>query len=545
MKDTLQADVLIVGSGIAGLSLALKLSQVADVILVTKKQSAESATNWAQGGIAAVTAQDDDIQLHVEDTLRAGAGLCHEDAVRLVVETAPTRIRELMELGVRFSRHEGELSLGREGGHSRSRILHHRDRTGMEIESVLLRRARKSGRLRVLEHHLMIDLLIDPHPRAGELARTPRCYGAYVLETRKNFVKTITARAVVLATGGSGTVYEHTTNPTIATGDGVVAAWRAGARVGNLEFMQFHPTTLYQPGSDDKPRELITEALRGHGALLKNLDGERFMLKYDERGELAPRDIVARAIDAEMKKRGERYVLLDASHLDAPGLRREFPHIDTICRGHNIDFTADPIPVVPAAHYQCGGVVTDLRARTSIPGLFAIGEVAMTGVHGANRLASNSLLEAVVFADQAAASCGEWLRECPPAPEAQSWSEEGTVNSEEWILVQHDRNEIRKLMWDYVGIVRSTLRLQRARRRLDLLVDEVTDFYRRTRISAPLVELRNLAIMADLIVSCAQSRSESRGLHFMSDRPNSAAQSPPQDTVKSLYPALLSLVSDQ
>jgi L-aspartate oxidase len=537
MNDQLQTDILIVGSGIAGLSLALKLSQVADVILVTKKQSAESATNWAQGGIAAVTATDDDFNIHVQDTLRAGAGLCHEDAVRLVVETAPLRIKELMDLGVRFSRHDGELALGREGGHSRSRILHHRDRTGMEIESVLLRRARKSGRLQVFEHHLMIDLLIDPHPRNGALTRTPRCYGAYVLETRRNLVKTITAKAVVLATGGSGTVYEHTTNPTIATGDGVVAAWRAGARVGNLEFMQFHPTTLFQAGLDDKPRELITEALRGHGALLKNLDGERFMLKYDERGELAPRDIVARAIDAEMKRRGEQYVLLDASHLDAPGLRREFPHIDTICRGHNIDFTSEPIPVVPAAHYQCGGVVTDLDARTTIPGLFAIGEVAMTGVHGANRLASNSLLEAVVFADQAARSCASWLAECPPLPAAEAWSDEGTVNSEEWILVQHDRTEIRRLMWDYVGIVRSTLRLQRARRRLDLLVDEVTDFYRRTKVTAPLIELRNLAIMADLIVSCAQSRQESRGLHFMSDQ-RSAAQSPPRDTVMSLYPDL-------
>jgi L-aspartate oxidase len=316
----------------------------------------------------------------------------------------------------------------------------------------------------------------------------------------------------------------------------VIAAWRAGAAVANLEFFQFHPTTLYESDRTDKPRELITEALRGHGAYLRNLEGERFMLRSDERGELAPRDIVARAIDAELKKRGESHVLLDATHLDAPGLRREFPHIDKICRDHGIDFTQQPIPVVPGAHYQCGGVVTDLDARTTIPGLFAVGEVAMTGVHGANRLASNSLLEAVVFAEQAARSCTQWLQEAGDVPVAEEWSAEGTVNQEEWVLVQADRDEIRTLMWDYVGIVRSTLRLERARRRLDLLVAEITDFYRRTRISSGLVELRNLALMADLIVRSAQSRRENRGLHFMSDfRPHGTPQEP-RDTVMSLYP---------
>ncbi len=537
MAANATSDVLIIGSGIAGLSLALKLARVVDVILVTKKESAESATNWAQGGIAAVTAQDDDFAMHVQDTIRAGAGLCNHEAVELVVESAPGRIRELMDLGVRFTRDEdGGLALGREGGHSRSRILHHEDRTGMEIESVLLRTARETGRLRVFEHHLMVDLLLDPHPkRAAEQQILPRCFGAYVLDTRHHVVQALTAKAVVLATGGSGMLYQHTTNPDIATGDGVIAAWRAGAAIGNLEFFQFHPTTFYEPNGDDKSRDLITEALRGAGGNLRTRDGERFMFRYDQRGELAPRDIVARAIDAEMKRRGDSSVQLDCTHLPAELLRAEFPHIDSICKSHGIDFTREPIPVVPAAHYQCGGVVTDLRARTTIPGLFAVGEVAMTGLHGANRLASNSLLEAVVFAHQAAASCTEWLRDASALPDPESWSEKGTVNQEEWVLIQHDRDEIRKLMWDYVGIVRSTLRLERASRRLGLLVGEVRDFYKRTRLSAPLVELRNLSMLADLTVQCALSRKESRGLHFMSDYPLPDDSVPVRDTVRSLY----------
>ena len=405
---SLKTDVLIIGSGIAGLSLALKASRFADVILVTKKSSAESATNWAQGGIAAVTAKDDDFRLHIEDTLLTGAGLCKREAVELIVESAPERIKELAELGVRFTKREGELELGREGGHSRNRILHHRDRTGMEIESVLLRKARETGRLQVLEHHLMIDLLI--HPRPGKSTDRARCFGAYVLDSLQDQIKAITAKAVILATGGSGMVYLHTTNPSIATGDGVVAAWRAGAAVGNLEFFQFHPTTFYEPDGRGDSRDLITEALRGAGAKLKTLDGEPFMSRYDSRDDLAPRDIVARAIDAEMKKRGDKSVLLDCTHMPAAALKKNFPNIDEICRRHGLDFTQEPIPVVPGAHYQCGGVITDLFARTALPGLFAVGEVAMTGVHGANRLASNSLLEAIVFAHQAAISCEEWLR---------------------------------------------------------------------------------------------------------------------------------------
>lgn len=532
------ADILIVGSGIAGLSLALKASRYADVLLVTKKESADTATNWAQGGIAAVTAGNDDFRLHVEDTLRTGAGLCHEDAVRLVVETAPARIAELDALGVRFTRHEGELALGREGGHSRSRILHHQDHTGQEIESVLLREARASGRLELLEHHLMIDLLLDPRPKfAQQSGRSPRCFGAYVLDTEHDVVEALTAKAVVLCTGGSGMVYLHTTNPAIATGDGLIAAWRAGATVGNLEFFQFHPTTLWEPDDRGASRALITEALRGHGAILRAQSGEQFMEKYDARKELAPRDIVARAIDAELKKRGDDYVVLDCTHLDADELRKSFPYIDRICRARGIDFTKEWIPVVPAAHYQCGGVVTDLDAHTSIRGLFAVGEVAMTGLHGANRLASNSLLEAVVFADQAARSCQEWIAQCPPPPEPDPWSAEGTVNQEEWVLVEHNRDEIRTVMWDYLGIVRSTFRLERAQRRMNLLKAEAEDFYRRTRVNGPLVELRNLVLLADLIVRSAMSRKESRGLHYMTDFPEPDSSSPPQDTLLSKYPA--------
>ena len=527
-----KADVLIVGSGIAGLSLALKIAQYADVILVTKKDSAESATNWAQGGIAAVTDKGDDFTLHIEDTLHAGAGLCRDGAVRLVVENAPDRIRELMELGVRFTRHDGDLALGREGGHSRSRILHHEDRTGQEIESVLLRRARETGRLRLLEHHLMVDLLVEPRPReAAKKGVTSRCFGAYVLDEHRDAVETVTARAVMLATGGSGMVYLHTTNPSIATGDGVVAAWRAGATVGNMEFFQFHPTTLFEHNGGGASRALITEALRGHGAVLRARNGDSFMERYDSRRELAPRDIVARAIDAELKKRGDPYVVLDCTHLPADGLRRDFPHIDAICRQRGMDFTVEPIPVVPAAHYQCGGVVTDLDARTDVRGLFAVGEVAMTGVHGANRLASNSLLEAVVFAHQAAQSCRQWLQEAPPPPEAQNWSAEGTVNQEEWVFIEHNRDEIRKVMWDYVGIVRSIIRLERAQRRTSLLKQEIEDFYLRTRVNGPLVELRNLIVLADLIVRSALSRRESRGLHFMSDFPKLDTNHPPRETI--------------
>lgn len=403
---------------------------------------------------------------------------------------------------------------------------------------MLLEQARDSGRLTLLEHHSMIDLLVQPRPKQRAHATDPiRCYGAYVLNTVKDQIETVTARAVVLATGGSGMVYLHTTNPSIATGDGLIAAWRAGATVGNLEFFQFHPTSYYEPeDSGTKPRALITEALRGYGAILRNRRGDRFMDRYDARLELAPRDIVARAIDAEMKKLGDPFVVLDCTHLRRDDLRRDFPNIDRICQDHGLDFTTEPIPVVPAAHYQCGGVLTDLQTRTNIQGLFAVGEVAMTGLHGANRLASNSLLEAVVFAHQAARSCEEWLKTAPPIPAADDWSAEGTVNQEEWVLVEHNRDAIRKTMWDYVGIVRSTFRLERAQRRMTLFKQEIDEFYRKTRVNAPLVELRNLVLLADLIIRMAINRRESRGLHFMTDFPQPGHEKP-QDTLLNKYPA--------
>jgi len=509
-------DIVIIGSGIAGLSMALKCSRFADVLLITKKTSAQSATNWAQGGIAAVTATDDDFTLHVDDTQNAGAGLCDLSVVEMVVHQAPQRIQELADLGVRFTKRDGEIELAREGGHSRARILHHKDQTGQEIESVLLKRVRESSRIQILEHHVMVDLLVTPRPSYREALFGQRCYGVYVLDSRNGVIEPVRARAVVLATGGSGMVYQHTTNPTIATGDGVAAAYRAGAVVSDMEFFQFHPTTMYD--RDDREQNyLITEALRGFGAQLKTMDGVRFMQNYDDRAELAPRDIVARAIDSELKRHGHPYVVLDCTHLEHKTLRAKFPHIDKTCKRKGFDFTNEPIWVVPAAHYQCGGVETDKQGRTSINGLYAVGEVACTGLHGANRLASNSLLEAVVFAGNASEHCEQWLKECDTLPDADPWSSKGTHKQREAVLIKHNRDEIRRTMWNYVGIVRSNQRLERAAARLELLTKEIAEFYQRTRMSSDLVELRNLVLVADLIVRSALARKESRGLHFSTD----------------------------
>jgi L-aspartate oxidase len=537
--STLSCDVLVIGSGVGGLTFALKAARFADVILITKKESMESATNYAQGGIAGVIAADDRFTLHIEDTLTGGAGLCHEDAVKLVVEQGPERIRELMEWGVDFTRDRDGLSLGREGGHSRARIVHHADHTGREVEKVLTHAARQTGRVRVLEHHLAIDLLVNPKVRAGESTTDGiRCFGAYVLDTKNEVVKTILAHAIVLASGGTGVVYQHTTNPTIATGDGIAMAWRAGAKIGNLEFMQFHPTALYESQERKEERRfLISEAVRGFGGILRTTDGEPFMAQYHPQKDLAPRDIVARAIDAEMKRRGDEFVLLDCTHLPALALRESFPLISETCLSRGLDITRDLIPVVPAAHYMCGGVVTDLFARTNLQGLFAVGEVAMTGVHGANRLASNSLLEAVVFADRAAQACEQWLTESAPLLRAEAWSDEGTINQEEWVLISHDRQEIQRLMWDYVGIVRSDFRLHRAERRVRLLEREIMEFYWRTKVTEPLIELRNLALVARLIVHCALTRRESRGLHFTTDYPKRDDAHFREDTILS-YGAL-------
>ena len=511
-------DFLVIGSGIAGLSYALKVSRFGTVAIITKKEKAESNTNYAQGGVAAVMSTVDSFDLHVSDTLSVGQGLCHRDAVEIMVREGPARLQELIEVGVRFTQRGGTLDLGREGGHSANRIVHADDLTGREIERGLLEAIAERDNIAMYEDHAAVELITQHHVDPTRLV--PRgeiqCWGAYVFDTRTGNVNTFLARSVMLCTGGLGQVYLHTTNPVIATGDGVAMAYRAGASVGNMEFIQFHPTTLYNSGS---PSFLISEAVRGFGGVLKLRNGEEFMQKYDARKSLAPRDIVAYAIDTELKKRGDEYVLLDLRHLAADQVKSHFPYIYNTCLTRfKLDITSEPIPVVPAAHYSCGGVVTDIDGRTSIRGLFAAGEVSMTGVHGANRLASNSLLEALVFSDRAVSASRNFIDEqVTRVPEVGGWDDSGTFNAEEWVLVSFNRREIQQIMWDYVGIVRSTLRLERAYRRMELLRQEIEDFYKRTKVTEPLLELRNLALCASLIIRCASSRNESRGLHVNTD----------------------------
>ena len=543
-------DFLVIGSGVAGLSFALRAAEHGTVAVVTKKASAESNTNYAQGGIAAVMDPDDNVEDHVRDTLVAGAGLCDEDVVRMVVTEGPERIRELMEWGARFDRDDaGDLHLGREGGHSADRIVHAADMTGREVERALLAAVRQSPQITLHEHHFAVNLLTEHQlkasgdagdgqggraasssspssapgpasPEASGEAGGLHCFGAYVLDEATGRVETFLARVTLLAAGGAGQVYLHTTNPTVATGDGIAMAYRARATVANMEFVQFHPTSLYLPGADFGGRAfLITEAVRGDGGLLRNLGGERFMPAYDEREELAPRDIVARAIDDQMKRRGEPHVWLDISHKPAAAVLAHFPNIYETLLGHGIDMTRDPIPVVPAAHYTCGGVVVDTEGRTSIAGLFACGEVTCSGLHGANRLASNSLLEALVYAHRALAPAAEYARGVAHEDRIPDWDETGTENPREWILVSANRRELRTVMQDYVGIVRSTLRLERAARRIDLIYRETEEFYQRTTLTSELCELRNLAAVAHMIVGCARQRRESRGLHSMLDFP--------------------------
>ena len=529
---SVETNFLIIGSGMAGLSCALKLAKHGTVAVVTKKEKAESNTNYAQGGIASVFHPKDSYEQHVQDTIQAGAGLCDPDIVRLVVERGPALIQELVELGVGFTRTgEGFFDLGREGGHHRQRIVHVKDHTGREVERALIDAVKDEKNITMYEDHSAIDLITEHHVFTPTQARgaSLNCWGAYVLNSQTNRVSRFLAQATILATGGCGQVYLHTTNPAIATGDGVAMSFRAGAPIANMEFMQFHPTTLYHPDADSF---LITEAMRGFGAVLINKNGEAFVEKYHPMGSLAPRDIVARAIDAELKKSGERCVYLDVTHKSADEIKNRFPVIYEKCKSYKLDIATEPIPVVPAAHYSCGGVVTDERGSTEISGLFACGEVACTGVHGANRLASNSLLEALVFAEQCAIAATEFVTsqgfKYPPIP---YWDDVGTFNSEEWVLISHDLTEIKNLMWDYVGIVRSNFRLERALSRMRLIRQEIENFYRRTTVTDGLIELRNLATVAQLIIQSALLRKESRGLHYTTDFPKRDDENFSNDTI--------------
>ena len=511
-----QFDFVIIGSGIAGLSFALKAARHGTVAVVTKKAKAETNTAWAQGGIAAVTDGADSFEAHVKDTLIAGAGLCDEKVVRSIVADGPARIQELMEIGVHFDqRPDGTPDLTREGGHSARRILHSRDATGREIERALLEAIAREPRITLLENHMAVDLITLR--KLGLSIVEDRCVGVYVLDEATASVLTIRTDRLVLATGGCGKVYLYTTNPSIATGDGVAMAWRAGAPVANMEFIQFHPTCLFHPGARSF---LISEAVRGEGGRLVDRGGKEFAHRYDPRGALAPRDVVARAIDAEMKRTGAPCVFVDISHKPGDFIRAHFPTIHERCLSLGIDITKQPIPVVPAAHYQCGGVVTDDHGASALPGLFAIGEVACTGLHGANRLASNSLLEAVVLAHRAAERLSDWRPpSAPKLTDLPEWKSGGAADVDELVVIYHNWDELRRIMWDYVGIVRTDKRLQRAAARLRNLQMEIQKFYWDFKVTTDLLELRNLATVASLIVDSALLRRESRGLHYTLDHP--------------------------
>ena len=510
MKYT--SDFLVIGSGLAGLLSAHKLSALGTVHLLTKKEVSECNSNYAQGGIAAAIGRDDSPASHAEDTIKAGAGLCDEAIVRLVADEAPARVRELRELGVRFCEKDGALDLGLEAAHSHRRILHAGDVSGREIIRALVQRCREDANIRIFENHIAVNLIRD-----GQGA----CCGTYALERASGVVHTFAARATVLATGGAGKVYIYTSNPDVATGDGMAMAWRAGAALADMEFVQFHPTCLYHPQAKSF---LISEALRGEGGRLIDSRGRAFMSDYDGQGDLASRDIVARAIDAELKRTGAECVFLDMTHKTAGYLRGRFPNIYDKCLSFGVDMAVSPIPVVPAAHFFCGGIRTDADAATSIPRLFAVGEVAQTGLHGANRLASNSLLECCVFAHRLAlrleARRDEWAgRDIPPPPD---WNPGRAVKSEEAVVIAQNWDEIRRLMWNYVGIVRSEKRLERALNRMRLLNREIEQYYWDFLLTSDLIELRNIAVVATAVIRSAMARRESRGLHYTLDFPKSA-----------------------
>lgn len=511
-----KVDVLIIGSGIAGLSYALKVAENHSVYIVTKSNEDESNTKYAQGGIAAVWHDKDTIEKHIQDTLIAGAGLCDEEAVRVVVTEGTERVRELIELGANFDKNkEGTYDLAKEGGHSEHRILHYKDITGYEIERALIAQIRKHKNITVLDHHYAIDVITQHH--LGEVvtshSKDIKCFGAYILNTKTQKIETVLSKITLMATGGAGHVYATTTNPTIATGDGIAMVYRAKGRVKDMEFVQFHPTSLYNPG--EHPSFLITEAIRGFGAVLKTVDGKEFMQKYDERLSLAPRDIVARAIDNELKTRGEDFVYLDCRHLDRKAFIEHFPNIYEKCMKLGIDPFVKMIPVVPAMHYLCGGILVDNNGQSTIGNLFAVGECACTGLHGANRLASNSLLEAVVFAHRAAKLTAENLPNISFKDNIPNWDAEGTEHAEEMVLITQSQREVQQIMSNYVGIVRSELRLKRAFDRLEILYKENEALYEQTTVTQKLGELRNLICIGYLIIKHAMRRKESVGLHYM------------------------------
>ncbi len=515
------------------MSAALRLAEHRKVALVTKHELLDGASSWAQGGIAAVLDGADSIEDHIRDTHIAGAGLCHDDAVRFVVEHGRSSVEWLVAQGVPFTRdghHPEDLHLTREGGHSHRRIVHAADATGSAVQKTLVGQIKSHPNIEVLEWHIAVDLITSRKLGNPGLGGPNRVWGAYVLDRKSGTVKTIAARFTLLAAGGAGKVYLYTTNPDTSTGDGVAMGYRAGAAVANMEFIQFHPTCLFHPHAKSF---LISEALRGEGGLLKLPDGERFMPRHDERAELAPRDVVARAIDFEIKKHGIDCVYLDITHKGAEFILEHFPTIHARCLEFGIDITREPIPVVPAAHYTCGGLTTDLRGRTQVAGLYALGEVACTGLHGANRLASNSLLECLVFSESAAADI--LALESPAPPALPPWDESRVTDADEEVIIAHNWDELRRTMWNYVGIVRTTKRLERARHRIALLQQEIEEFYGKFRVTNDLIELRNLVLTAELIVRCAMERHESRGLHFSRDYPDLLAQA--RDTVLNPEPA--------
>ena len=515
-----RTDFLVIGSGIAGLSFALKAAKYGKVTVVTKANLEDTNTRYAQGGIAAVFSEPDNFEKHINDTLIAGGGICNEEVVRMVVHEAPDRIKDLINLGVSFDKKEdGTYDLAKEGGHTEYRILHHKDKTGESIQMTLMERVRNEPNIEILEHHFAIEILTQHH--LGEVVKRNypdiKCFGAYVADLVNQQVITLLSKVTIVATGGIGNVYLTTTNPEIATGDGVAMVYRAKGTIENMEFIQFHPTSLYDP--EKKPSFLITEALRGYGAVLKNLSGERFMNRYDSRGSLAPRDIVARAIDNEMKIWGDDHVWLDCTHLKPEGLKDHFPNVYEHCLERGIDFTKDMIPVVPCAHYSCGGIKVDINGQSNIDRLYALGEVSSTGLHGANRLASNSLIEAAVYAHRAAIHSGPRLKDLTFEERIPEWDYKGTTHLEEMVLITQSSKEVQMIMSNYVGIVRSDIRLERAMVRLDILYEETERLYKKSLISKKICELRNLINVGYIIIKMAQNRHESVGLHYSIDYP--------------------------